>query len=207
VTDEPRPHVAGRTSWLRFAVLTVPAAVIIAGMIALMGEGALAASFTISGQQAKVSADSLDGKGFAQYGWIDQTARGKAVPVAVSAIRHAELRNLCQSVVISLPAPIGDLTLKIKAGAGKDPVTADNMFIDMDHLSGDATFGGIEIGRDASTLNKGPAGAQGFQDMFAQQADTIHIDHLQQTSYATTAGTFSLVGLNLSLASGKDECF
>jgi hypothetical protein len=206
MTDATRPRVAGRTSWRRFAVLAVPAAVIVAGMLAMMGEGALAASFTISGQKAKISADSLDGTGFAQYGWIDQTARNTAIPVAVAGIKHAELANLCQSVVFSLPI-VGDLTLKINAGGGGTPVTAENLFIDMDQLQGDATFTNIEIGRDASTLNKGPAGAQGFQDMFAQQADKVHIDKVRQTAYATTAGTFRLVGLNLALKSGKDECF
>jgi hypothetical protein len=206
MTDVTRPPVAGRTSWRRFAVLAVPAAVIVAGMIAMMGEGALAASFTISGQKAKISADSLDGTGFAQYGWIDQTARGEAIPVAVAGIKHAELKNLCQSVVFTLPI-IGDLTLKINAGGGKDPVIAENLFIDMDQLQGDATFTNIEIGRDASTLNKGPAGAQGFQDMFAQQADKVHIDGVRQTAYATSAGTFKLTGLTLALKTGKDECF
>jgi hypothetical protein len=177
----------------------------VAALLAMTGEGALAASFDISGQEAKISADSLHGKGFAQYGWLNKTARGDAIPVATAGIRQAELKNMCQSVVFNLPI-VGELTLRINAGASK-PVTAENLFIDMSQLDGDATFTNIEIGRDASTLDKGPAGAQGFQDMFAQQADEIHIDNLKQRMYASHAGVFRLNGLHLEVTKGKKECF
>jgi hypothetical protein len=196
----------GRTSWRRFALVAVPAAAAVTGMFLAVGQGALAASFTISGAEAKISADSLDGTGFAQYGWVDGTARNQAVPVTTAAFRHAELTNMCQSVVISVPI-IGDLTLRINAGGGGTPVSADNLLVDLTHLEGDATFTNIEIGNDASKLNKGPANAKGLQDMFSQQADAAHIDHLRQNSFATSAGTFRLHGLNLNLATGKNECF
>jgi hypothetical protein len=195
----------GRTNWRRFALALLPLAALTTGVAVLTGGGALAASFTISGQQAKISADSLDGVGFTQYGWIDQTADNQAIPVATSGITHAELRNMCQSVVFPLPI-VGDISLKILAG-GTKPVIAENLFIDMNQLDGDATFANIEIGRDASTLDKGPNGAQGFQGMFAQQADTVHIDHLRQVMYATHAGSFKLNGLHLTVANGRDECF
>jgi nucleoid-associated protein YgaU len=195
----------GRTNWKRFALAIVPIAAVAAAVLAMTAEGSLAASFTISGQQAKISADSLDGTGFAQYGWLDQTARGEAVPVAVAAIKHAELKNMCQSVVLSLPI-VGDLTLKINAGADK-AVTAEDLSIDMDQLNGDATFTNIEIGRDASTLDQGAAGGQGLQDTFAQQADTVHIDKLRQTMYATHAGIFRLNGLRLKVVNGNSSCW
>jgi Family of unknown function (DUF6230) len=175
-------------------------------MFVAVGEGALAASFTISGAEAKISADSLDGTGFAQYGWVDQTARNQAVPVTTAAFKHAELRNMCQSVVVSVPI-IGDLTLRINAGGGAEPVSADNLLVDLSRLEGDATFTNIEIGNDASKVDKGPANAKGFQDMFAQQADSVHIENLRQNSYATSAGTFRLNGLNLALNKGKNECY
>jgi hypothetical protein len=195
----------GRTNWRRFALAIVPLAAITTAAVVMTGGGAIAASFAISGQQAKISADSLDGTGFTQYGWIDQTAGNDAIPVATSGITHAEMRNMCQSVVFPMPI-IGDISLKIKAG-GTTPVVADDLFIDMNQLDGDATFSNIEIGRDASTLDKGPNGAQGFQGMFAQQADKVHIDHLHQVMYATHAGTFKLSGLHLTVGKGKDECF
>jgi hypothetical protein len=56
----------------------------------------------------------------------------------------------------------------------------------------------MEIGNDASTLNK--AGVQGKRGVFSQQSDTVHIDNLRQTNYATTAGVFKLPGLKLSFS-------
>jgi Family of unknown function (DUF6230) len=196
----------GRTRWRRFAVVIVPSFAAVAGMLFAMSTGALAASFSVSQQDFKVSADSLDGTGFVQYGWIDQQADGTVVPVAVSAIKHATLKNMCQSVLTTLPI-VGDISLKLSAGTGSTPVTADDLFIDMSQLDGDATFTSIQIGQDASTLDKGPASAQGLQGGFGQQATQVHIDHLRQVAWASNAGTFKLAGLHMGITGGKDECF
>ncbi|MEV7612063.1 DUF6230 family protein [Streptomyces sp. NPDC089799] len=195
----------GRVKWRRFAVLTVPAVAVTAGLGVALAQGALAASFAVSGQQFKVSAQSLTGEGFAQYGSVDVNAREELIPVAVTAIREAKLTDLCQSVVTSLPV-IGDISLGLTAGK-KTPVEAKNLFVDATQLSGNATFTNIEIGRDASTLDKGPTEAQGMQDLFAQQADSVTITDLRQTAWATNAGTFKLSGLSMNISKGKKECF
>jgi hypothetical protein len=206
MTTKPDTPAEGRTHWKRFGLALVPAVAASAALLAMSAQGALAASFTISGQAARISADHLHGDGFAQYGWLDKSARGDAIPVATAAIRHAELKNMCQSVVFQLPI-VGELTLRINAGGGDKPVVAEDLFIDMNQLDGDATFTNIEIGRDASTLDKGPKNGKGLQDMFAQQADMVDIDHLTQTMYASHAGVFRLNGLHLEVAKGKKECF
>ncbi|MEV7414476.1 DUF6230 family protein [Streptomyces sp. NPDC089919] len=197
--------LTGKVGWRRFAVLTVPALAVTAGLAIALANGALAASFAVSGQQFKVSADSLTGTGFAQYGGIDTNARDELIPVAVTAIKEAQLHNLCQSVVTKLPI-IGNISLNLTAGKSK-PVEASNLFVDATQLSGDALFHNIEIGRDASTMDKGPADAQGMQDLFGQQADDVSITGLHQTAWATNAGTFKLSGLNMSVSKGKKECF
>ncbi len=84
---------------------------------------------------------------------------------------------------------------------------ATDLFVDATQLSGSADFTNIEIGRDASTMDKGPDGAQGMQDLFGQQADTVRISDLEQTAWATNAGTFKLSGLNMKITKGKKECF
>ncbi|GAA1555000.1 MULTISPECIES: DUF6230 family protein [Streptomyces] len=202
--DRPEPGT-GSVRWRRFAVLTIPAVAVTAGLGIALAQGALAASFAVSGQQFKVSATSLEGEGFAQYGGIDTNARQELIPVAVTAIREAKLNNLCQSVVTTLPM-VGDISLNLTAGK-KTPVEASNLFVDATQLSGNAVFTNIEIGRDASTLDKGPAEAVGMQDLFAQQADTVRITDLQQTAWATNAGTFKLSGLSMHISKGKKECF
>ncbi|GAA4723040.1 DUF6230 family protein [Phytohabitans rumicis] len=200
-----RVPAAGRTQWRRFAVAVGVVTTVTAAVLIMISNGVLAAGFMVSGQQFKVSADTLDANGFVNYGWIDQHADGSAEPVAVAAMKHAELTNLCQSVLTTLPF-VGDISLKLTAGA-KTPVVAENMFVDMAQMDGNATFTNIEIGRDASTLDKGPPGAQGLQGLFSQQADKVHIDNLQQVAWSTNAGTFKLSGLRMKVSSGKDECF
>jgi hypothetical protein len=198
--------LTGRTSWRKFAVLCVPGFATVAALAIALANGALAASFAVSGQQFKVSADSLDGDGFAQYGSVDRNARGELIPVAVTAIKSAEMKGLCQSVVTKLPV-IGTISLRLTAGTGEKPVKARGLFVDATQLSGDAGFNNIEIGRDASTLDKGPAKAKGLQDLFGQQADDIHINKLRQTAWATNAGEFRLADLSMKVNKGKRECF
>jgi hypothetical protein len=189
-----------------------------AGLLALVTNGAVAASFTVSGQQFKVSADKLVADGFVQYGTVDaRNEPGSSPPsqtpepVAVAAMRNATLTNLCQSVVTDL-GDFGSLTLTIHAGTGRNPVTARDMIVDMTQLNGDASFTDIEIGRDASTLDQGPTSdpsevAQRRPGFFSQQARSVTINNLRQVAWATSAGQFNLYDLSLRLHWGKDECF
>ncbi|GIF75342.1 DUF6230 family protein [Asanoa siamensis] len=201
--SEPLETPRGRTRWRRFAALILPA-VAAAGFIVFgMANGAIAASFAVSGQTFKVSADKLVGNGFVQYGSMVEDAKGGQHPVAVSGINHATLANLCQSVRV----PGMPIVLTINAGGGDKPASADNLLIDMTELRGDATFTNIEIGRDAGTLNK--ANTKGTSGAFGQQADKVVINDLKQVAWSTSAGTFKLTGLKLKVNVGADakECF
>ena len=195
--------VRGRTRWRRFAVVTAPA-VLLAGVIVFgMANGAIAASFAVSGSTFKVSADELVGTGFVQYGGLAVDKAGKQHPVAVSGIGKATLTNLCQSVV----AP-GGISLVIRAGTQEgSPATATDLLIDMEQLSGDASFTNIDIGMDASSLKKGPSGAVGVPGGFGQQADSVTIKHLRQIAWSTSAGTFNLNGLDLHVSLTGEQCF
>jgi hypothetical protein len=204
--------VRGGTRWRRFAVVMVPSVAATAAIGVALAQGALAASFSVSGQQFKVTAETLDGHGFEQYGALDVPSGKGPVPVAVSAFTDATITGLCQSVVI--PTPIGDVTLKLKAG--NDPhhkVKATNLYIDLDQLDADATFYGINIGVAAGSSTKGP-GIDNKKTTdpgsFAQEADRAYLTHVRQTAWGTSAGTFKLSGLSLRLhmGSGKDvECY
>ncbi|WP_091552528.1 DUF6230 family protein [Micromonospora pattaloongensis] len=183
----------------------VPAAAVAGAIVFGMANGAIAASFAVSGQTFKVSASKLEGDGFAQYGGLVHDRTGAESPVAVSGIRSAKLYDLCQSVKV----PGAPIVLTINAGGDGDPATASNLMIDMNSLEGDATFTNIEIGRDASTLDAGPASAKGQAGAFGQQADSVVITDLKQVARSTSAGTFALTGLKLNLNVGPNakECF
>ena len=204
----------GRTNWRRFAVAVAVPTAAAGALVFGMTSGAFGASFAVSGQAFKISADKLDGTGFSQYGGKETTASkdggsGKDIPVAKSGIASAKLYNLCQSV----RAPGSPISLTIRAGRDADrPAKATNLLIGMSELSGDAVFTDINIGADASTLGLGGPEAKGEFGAFGQEAKHVVIDDLKQTAVSTTAGTFTLTGLNLKINfPGKDgnppECF
>lgn len=192
----------GHVRLKRFAALMIPATLAGGALVALTAQGVLAAQFSISGIAFTVTADHLHGDSFEQWGWIDNTAdgspnltdQGGQATVVVSAIHKATLTNFCQSV------NLGAINLVLRAGRGSTPVTGTDLVVDSSALSGDANFTSLEAGNDASTLSDVP-GITGPLGDFGQQAKGVDIDHLHQTNYATTAGSFSLPGLSMSFDS------
>ncbi|GGM35715.1 cholesterol esterase [Longimycelium tulufanense] len=194
----------GRTRWLRFGAVfggtLVAAGVLLTGI----AEGTLNASFAVSGTSFKASANEMRGYGYAQYGDIDkELGDKKAHPVAVNAIKRAELDNFCQSVVVPAPV-IGDVTMRIEA-PGTKGMKAENLLLNAESIKGNLSLKNAEIGRDASTLNKGAG--KGQPGSFGLQADEVTVTSLRQTAWSTTASTLSFDGMSLGLTMGKNECF
>lgn len=200
--DTVAGRVVGRVAWRRYAVIFVPALALAGVTVTLAAQGALAASFAISGTSFKLSADTLDGTGFVSYSSVDTGTDGKRHAVTPAGFRTAKLTNLCQSVVS--PTPFGPVTMRLTAGR-TTPVTATNMVADFDQLSGEITFGAYANGVDASRLTGGPT--TGDKGQWGQQAKTIHIDRLRQHTWSTTAATFVLSGLNIDVSFGAHECY
>lgn len=190
----------GGVRWRRFAAMLVPTTVVAGAIVLGMANGAIAASFAVSGQTFKVGASKLEGDGFKQYGGMVEQKDGTQHPVAVSEITSARLYDLCQSVKI----PNMPIVLTINAGGGDKPATASGLLIDMDSLEGDATFSNIKIGRDATDLNE-----KATPKSFGQSADSVVITDLKQVARSTSAGTFTLNGLKLKVNVGAEakECF
>jgi hypothetical protein len=205
VKDSNGNLVQGRTRWRRFAAVVIPAAIAAGGLMTGVAQGAVPVAMHVSGQSFKISADSLNGTGFTQYGSVVIVQKnGAQVPVAASGIKSADIRNLCQSVVV-VP---GHLSLVIRAGRDGSPaVHADNLLIGMDALAGDATFHGIDIGTDASALSKDGLDSHGQLGAFGQEADSVEIANLRQRAYSTSAGTFKLSGLSMKVDLTGYECF
>ncbi|MBB4891242.1 hypothetical protein FHS39_000242 [Streptomyces olivoverticillatus] len=205
-----KSQTRGGTRWRRFAVVMVPSVAATAAIGVAIAQGALAASFSVSGQQFQVTAKSLDGTGFVQYGALDQTKKGNK-PVAVVGLQSAKITNLCQAVTI--PTPIGDVSMTLKAGGGEQ-VDAQKLYIDATDMKANARFDEVDIGVavDATTKGPGPAtpGENGrgayVPGSFAQQAKTVHFTDVDQKAWATSAGTFTLPGLTMNVAMGGAEC-
>ncbi|GAB2750158.1 DUF6230 family protein [Kitasatospora kifunensis] len=221
----------GKTRWKRFALVMVPSIAATAVVGVSIAQSALAASFSVSGQEFTVTTSHLRGTNFAQFGSVDVGSDKSPHVIAVSAFDHATIHDLCQSVVTDIPL-LGKYTLVLHAGGAAeqnpsddpsvtDPSTdsgqvqATNLLIDLDKLNADATFTNINIGQDASTLQgsatKGwkdargnglPTGTSGF----AQSAPNAALHNVLQTAWATSAGTFKLPGLNLNIEQGDQTC-
>lgn len=211
----------GGTRWKRFAIVMVPSVAATAAIGVGLAQGALAASFAVSGQEFKVRAGYLDGQGFSQYGGVvDAYAELEGDekigrPVMVSTFKSATIEDMCQSVVTKVPL-LGTFTLQLKAGYGDKSVTAKNLYLDISELKGDATFTDIDIGiaakhTDDAKVGKGPAVKDDIQpNGFAQQADKAVLTEVEQRAWATTAGTFTLGGLDMKIKKGSGpgvECF
>ncbi|MEU6484305.1 DUF6230 family protein [Streptomyces sp. NPDC046887] len=211
-----KSQVRGGTRWKRFAVVMVPSVAAAAAVGIGLAQGALAASFAISGQEFKVKADSLVGDDFVQYG---SYAEGKnlkgedfAAPVAVSGFTHATISNMCQSVVTPNVPLVGTITLRLTAGTGRDKVVADDIYLDVSDLKADAKFDNIDIGVAAGKTKKPgiQPGTKANPFGFAQQAKKATLSNVEQKAWATTAASFKLPDLSLKLLRGSGEgkeCF
>ncbi|WP_344397999.1 DUF6230 family protein [Streptomyces longisporus] len=204
-------RLTGHTRWRRLAVAMVPTLLASAGLCTAMARGALAASFgvspnsfTVSGESFQISASTLDGQGFVQFGVLDRGAHA-SYPEALSGIRSADLYDLCQSVVQDVPV-LGPVTLRLTSGSGGTPAHADRLVADSHDLKGDALFHNINIGQDAATV-QGVPGVHGEPGGFGEQADTVRIDNLRQQTRSVSAATFRLPGLHLSVQVGSNPCF
>lgn len=197
----PGPAPGGRVRLRRASIMGVPAFAIGATLVVLTAQGAIAAQFAISGMPFVITADQLTGTGFGQFGAMDNMPdnspnagdTGGQVLTIVTAIRKAELTNLCQSV------EIGGTHLHITAGGKGTPVQAEGLTTDSTDIAGKlAAFDNIEIGGDSSTFDKPPV--KGPLGVFGQQADTVSIKNVRQTNWATTAVKFKLPDLHMNFS-------
>lgn len=199
----------GHTRWKRLALVMLPTVVVSAVLSFFVAVGILPAaiavsthSLVLSGKQIRISADRLQGQGFTQYPAADRTTGG-TVPQTLSGVASADLYNLCQSVVLNVPA-MGKATMVINAGGDGRPAHAENLVVHTDDLAGDAVFQNLVIGQDAATF---PGVSQVPGGTFGQHADTVRIDHLRQQAIGVSAATFRLSGLHLALRAGDHPCY
>lgn len=186
----------------RIVLAAVPAALVASGLMGGIAQGAVPVSFAVSGSQFQIGASSLEGTGFSQYAGVARDTEGKNHTVAIANIKSATLSDLCQAVTTD--TPLGKVGVLIKAGGGGNPASASDLQIGMTGLKGDASFGKIRIGVDASTVNTAAKGTPGD---FAQDADTVTIKNLEQTAWSTQASVFTLNGMKLELTDGSKGCF
>ncbi|MCC0099310.1 DUF6230 family protein [Streptomyces flavotricini] len=203
VTDAARGR-EGRVRWRKSAAVAVPAVLAVGAMGVVMAQGALAASFAVSGTSFQVSSSKLSSKGLASYVQTDRSVDGKGHPVALLGIGEATLTDICQAAEVD--TPLGTVVFKLTAGGPAGEVTASNLVIDGEDLDGDATFGTAQIGRDASTLDR-VDGVKGEPGKFGLQAGDIEVVGVKSHAWSATGGNFRLKGMRLSVGLDGKKCF
>ncbi|MEU8775651.1 DUF6230 family protein [Streptomyces sp. NPDC048606] len=203
-TKDGRAAPEGRVRWRRAAVAAVPAVAAVGVLAVVMAQGALAASFAVSGTNFQVSSSKLTSKGLASYVHTDRSVDGKGHPVALLGIGEATLSDICQAAEVD--TPLGKVVFKLTAGGPAGAVTASNLVIDGEDLDGDATFGTAQIGRDASTLDQ-VDGIRGEPGKFGLQAGNIEVVGVKSHAWSATGGNFRLKGMRLSVGLDGRTCF
>ncbi|MDK9500193.1 DUF6230 family protein [Streptomyces katrae] len=199
-----RAAVEGRVDWRRSALVALPAAALVGVLGVVTAQGALAASFAVSGTSFQVSSSKLSSKGLASYVHTDRSVDGKGHPVALLGIGDATLTDICQSAEVD--TPLGKVVFKLTAGGPAGNVTASNLVIDGEDLDGDATFGTAQIGRDASTLDQ-VDGVRGEPGKFGLQAGDIEVVGVKSHAWSATGGNFRLKGMKLDVSMDGGKCF
>ncbi|EME97870.1 cholesterol esterase [Streptomyces mobaraensis NBRC 13819 = DSM 40847] len=207
-----KSQARGGTRWKRFAVVMVPSVGAAAAVTMAIAQGALAASFQVSGQQFQITAKHIHGEGFGQYGAMEDTDPNAKdhKAVAVVGMNRADITNLCQAV--NVPTPFGAVGLKLKAGGGDTKVVAKQLYLDANEMKvKKAQFNKIDIGVSSDHMTQGPGKNPGDKTKsvpgsFAQQAETVDFDGVEQQAWATSAGSFTLPDLHMSVGMGGQKC-
>lgn len=196
----------GRTRWGRSSLLLIPALAAMGGLTLAIAEGALAASFGVSGSAFKVKAGSVSGTDVAAYLDTTSSVDGVRHPVMLAGVREASMRDVCTSAVVTVPG-IGKISLKVLAGR-EEPITGTDVVADADALlGGNGVVTDVEAGRDASTLDRVP-GVSGPEGRFGLQAASLTTQDVRSTAWSANGGTITLSGgLEVEVTAGVHECF
>lgn len=194
----------GRTSWRKAAVVAVPALLAVAAMGVAMADGVLASSFAVSGSAFQVSAGELTSDGLASFAQLDRSADGTQHPAALLGLGDATLSDFCQASRFT--TPVGTVVFKMTAGGDAGKITASDLVLDGEDLVGDAHLGTVELGRDASTLDRVP-GLRGEPGQFGLQASRVTVSGVRSHARSATGGNFRLKGLKLDVSLDGKACF
>lgn len=195
----------GRTHWRRSALMFVPCTLAVGTLGIALAEGAIAASFAVSGTAFKVSASEVTAQGVSSFPSSIGDSADDAKPVLLAAVKDGTVSDVCVSLKQKLPL-VGEISMLVHSGADK-PLAGTNLVVNADALTGGGgKVTGVEAGRDASTLTGAP-GVTGPKGVFAVQADTAVAHDLRSTAYSANGGTLTLEKLEIEFSRSGKQCF
>ncbi|MFE6826415.1 DUF6230 family protein [Streptomyces sp. NPDC057690] len=195
----------GRTHWRRSALMLVPCTLAVGALGIALAEGAIAASFAVSGTAFKVSASEVTARGVSSFPSSIGGSADDARPVLLAAVKDGTVSDVCVSLRQKLPL-VGEISMLVHSGADK-PLAGTNLVVNADALTGGGgRVTGVEAGRDASTLTGAP-GVTGPKGVFGVQAETAVAHDLRSTAYSANGGTLTLEKLEIEFSRSGKQCF
>lgn len=195
----------GRTHWKRTAVMLVPGVACVGAVVIALAQGAMAASFAVSGKNFKVSADEITGRGIAGFPSALGSKDGKGHAVLLAGIKSGTAKGVCLSMKQNLPL-VGEVSLLVRSGAER-PIAGRQLVVNADALtSSGGRVTGVQAGRDASTLDAAP-GVSGPQGLFGVQASTAVARDVKSTAWASNGGSLTLDKVEIELSRSGKECY
>ncbi|MEU5097005.1 DUF6230 family protein [Streptomyces sp. NPDC020996] len=195
----------GRTHWKRSAVMFVPCTLAVGTLGIALAQGALAASFAVSGTAFKVAASEVTAEGVSSFPSSLGDSADDAKPVLLAAVKNGTVSDVCVSLEQKLPV-VGKISMLVHSGADK-PLAGSNLVVNADALtSGGGKVTGVQAGRDASTLTGAP-GVTGPKGVFGVQANTAVAHDVKSTAYSANGGTLTLEKLQIEFSRTGKQCF
>ncbi|GGN20168.1 cholesterol esterase [Streptomyces fuscichromogenes] len=177
------------------------------GLFIAVAQGALAASFTISNQEMKISTERAEGAGLIEYTATDRRYDGKRIPVLVSGLRFSKSKGICQSTVFRNIPLLGTYTVKVTT---KESTARDSYSDVIRTVAGATTATGHRSGVATGADTKGPgikAGDKVDPASAARDSDSIVVTDSKQIVLATTTGSSESSGVSVRIHKGLNECF
>ncbi|MGY3205644.1 DUF6230 family protein [Streptomyces sp. TE5632] len=198
------PTGEGRTHWKRSAVMFVPCTLAVGAMGIALAQGAIAASFAVSGTAFKVSASEVTASGVSSFP-SSIGSSGDAKPVLLAAVKNGTVSGVCVSLKQKVPV-VGEISMLVRSGAEK-PLEGSDLVVNADALTGGkGKVTGVQAGRDASTLTGAP-GVTGPKGVFGVQADTAVAQDVRSAAYSANGGTLTLEKLEIEFSRAGEQCF
>ncbi|MFI9051461.1 DUF6230 family protein [Streptomyces sp. NPDC053427] len=195
----------GRTHWKRTAVMLVPGVACVGAVVIALAQGAMAASFAVSGKNFKVSADEITGQGISSFPSSLGSKDGKGHAVLLAGIRSGTAKGVCLSMKQNLPL-VGEVSLIVRSG-GERAIKGEHLVVNADALtSSGGRVTGVQAGRDASTLTAAP-GVSGPQGLFGVQANSALARDVRSTAWASNGGSLTLDKVEIELSHTGKECY
>lgn len=192
----------GRTNWKRTGLMFFPLVGCVGVMVLAMAQGALAASFAVSGSAFQVSASEVHADSVSSFPSSLSTLEGEGQAVLLAAVEEGSASDVCVSLIQDLPM-VGEISMIVRSGVDS-PIQGTNLVVNTEALTGaSGTVHNVEAGRDASTLQ----GTQGPEGLFGVQASSMDAVDVESTAWAANGGTLTLEGLEVEISPSGSTCF